>query len=104
MNAYARFVGIAYLLLVCGGPVSSSAQRPDSPTPDTESPTFIIAGRVIDADGRAVRNVALWIGRESDGGFSAEACQVEDDGTFVSRPLLQGCLLYTSDAPTILRV
>jgi len=90
MNACARFVGIACLLLICGGPVSSSAQRPDSPTPDTELPTFTIAGRVIDADGRMVRNVALWIGRESDDGFSAEECQVEDDGTFVSGPLVPG--------------
>ena len=59
---------------------------------------FTIAGRVIDADGRAVRNVALWIGRESDGGFSAEEYQVEGDGTFVSGPLAPGDYVLDASA------
>ena len=98
MNACTRGAGIACLLFVGGGPVSASAQQPDSTTRDTESPTFTIAGRVIDADGRAVRNVALWIGRESDGGFSAEEYQVEGDGTFVSGPLAPGDYVLDASA------
>jgi hypothetical protein len=100
MSLRARLVLITCLLLTMGdsGLSSwSSAQPPQGQTlPEPLSHGFRVSGRVVDSDGRRARNVALWIGRESDGGFSAETCQVEEDGTFASGPLAPG--MYVLDA------
>jgi hypothetical protein len=51
---------------------------------------------LIEADGTVPRHVNLWIGSESDGGFSAATCQVEDDGTFQTGAVPSG--MYVLEA------
>ena len=59
-----------------------------------------MSGRVVEADGQPPRNVTVWIGGESDGGFSAETCQVEPDGRFVSGELSPGTSVLDASSLT----
>jgi hypothetical protein len=99
MKAHARLVWIVCLLFTLGSPAWSSAQqRPDREQSEPQAPT--VSGRVIGTNGRPAHDVTIWIGRESDGGFSAETCMVNDDGTFVSPELSPGTYVLDASAPS----
>lgn len=99
MSTRARLVWIACLMLVWGGgrPALSSAREPQAQTPpEPLLEGFRVSGRIVDANGKPARDVSVWIGSESDGGFSTMTCQVEEDGTFQSGILPPG--MYVVDA------
>src|SRR6476619_6408493 len=99
MSSRAGLVWIACLMLVWGGgrPALSSAQEPQAQTPpEPLLEGFRVSGRIVDANGKPPQDVSVWIGSESDGGFSTMTCQVEEDGTFQSGILPPG--MYVVDA------
>jgi hypothetical protein len=102
MSTRARWVWITCLLLACGSGLAarSSAQQPQGQAlPEPLSHGNRVSGRVVDSDGRPARNVSVWVGGESDGGFFAESCQVEQDGTFTSGYLAPGMYVLNASAP-----
>ena len=101
MSTRVSALWIACLLLAWGGlPVRGSVQPgQDQIAPEPVRRASTVSGRVVEADGRPPRNVTVWIGGESDGGFSAETCQVEPDGRFVSGELSPGT--YVLDASSL---
>jgi hypothetical protein len=92
MSARIRPVWIACLMLVwgVGRPVAVGAQE-----------TYKVSGRVIVADGKPLPDVSVWIGSESDGGFSAMTCQVEEDGTFESGLIPPGNYVVDASSPAV---
>ncbi len=93
MKPCARLGVIACLLAACGGGLraQSNVTAPDLQDPVPQAPpAFTVSGRVIDAEGRPLRDLVLWIGGEADGGFSAQSSEIASDGTFETGRLAPG--------------
>lgn len=93
MSTRARLAWIVCLMLVwVGGRPAALSAQPEG---------FIVSGRLVGVDGQVPRNVAVWIGSESDGGFSAMTCQVEEDGTFESGLVPPGNYVVDAASPAV---
>ena len=94
MSTRARLVWIACLMLCLPALLAHS----NVPLLQEKGPvrTYAVSGRVVHEDGRPARDVTVMIGREQDEGFTAESCDVGQDGVFRSRRLAPG--LYVVDA------
>jgi hypothetical protein len=93
MSTGARLVWIVCLVLVSG------AGRPAASSGQERREGFTVSGRVVGVNGEVPRNVSVWLGSESDGGFSAMTCQVEEDGRFESGLVPPGNYVVDASSP-----